>query len=350
MNRISAPPNHLVHPHHPVGFSIVAGVLPYLRPQRTPVLLFAALLAAAVPVAAQQYPTKPVRLIVPFPPGGGTDLVARAVAQRATETLGQSVIVDNRAGGGGTIGSETAVRASPDGYTLAMVSASYATNPALHKLPYDPVKDIQAIVMIGQSGWALALNPAVPLKSIKEFVAHSKANPGKLNYASTGIGGATHLATVLFDLMAGTKMTHIPYKGTGPALNDLIGGQVQLMFAALPAVIPQIKAGRLRALGVTTLKRSGALPDLPAIAESVPGYEAVTWYGMFGPKGLPRNIVTRWNTEVARMVQTEEMKNRMAVEAIEPAGGPPEEFLGVIRRDVEKWTRVVKAAGITLGN
>src|SRR5688572_23793837 len=171
---------------------------------------------------AQNYPSRPIRLIVPFAPGGGTDIVARVIAQKATDGFGQSVIVDNRAGGGGTIGAETAVRANPDGYTLAMVSASYATNPALHKLPYDPVKDIQAIVMIGQSGWALALNPAVPLKSVKEFVAHNKANPGKLNYASTGVGGATHLATVLFDLMAGTKMTHVPYKGTGPALNDLI--------------------------------------------------------------------------------------------------------------------------------
>jgi len=309
-----------------------------------------AIQGSATTVMAQNYPTKPIRLIVPFPPGGGTDLVGRAIAQKATETLGQSVVVDNRAGGGGTIGAETAVRAAPDGYTLAMVSASYATNPALHKLPYDPVKDIRSIVMIGQSGWALALNPAVPLKSIKEFIAHNKANPGKLNYASTGIGGATHLATVLFDLMAGTKMTHIPYKGTGPALNDLIGGQVQLMFAALPSVIPQIKAGRLRALGVTTLKRAGALPDLPAISEAVPGYEAVTWYGMFGPKGLPGNIVARWNGEVARILQTDEMKSRMTLEAVDPAGGPPEEFLGVIRRDVEKWTRVVKAAGITLSN
>ena len=313
-------------------------------------LLGAILLAPLVAVAAQPYPTKPVRLIVPFPPGGGTDIVARTIAQKATEALGQSVIVDNRAGGGGTIGSETVVRASPDGYTLAMVSASYATNPALHKLPYDPVKDIQSIVMIGQSGWALALNPAVPLKTVKEFVAHNKANPGKLNYASTGTGGATHLATVLFEVMSGTKMTHIPYKGTGPALNDLIGGQVQLMFAALPSVIPQVKAGRLRALGVTTLKRAGALPDVPAITEAVPGYEAVTWYGMLGPKGLPRNVVARWNGEVARIIQTDEMKSRMTLEAIEAAGGPPEEFLSVIRRDVEKWTRVVKTAGITLSN
>jgi tripartite-type tricarboxylate transporter receptor subunit TctC len=301
-------------------------------------------------VQAQNYPTKSIRLIVPFPPGGGTDIVARVIAQRGTESLGQTVVVDNRPGGGGTMGAETAVRASPDGYTLAMVSASYATNAALYKLPYDPVKDIQSIVLIGQSGWVLALNPAVPLKTLKELIAYNEANPGKLNYGSTGTGGATHLATELFDLMAGTKMTHIPYKGTGPALNDLIGGQIQVMFAAMPSAIPQVKGGRLRAIGVTTLKRVEALPDAPAIAETVPGYEAVTWYGMLGPKGLPKNVVARWNREVARILQTDEMRSRMTLEAIESAGGPPEEFLNVIRRDVEKWTKVVKAARITLGS
>ena len=309
-----------------------------------------AALAAGHGATAQGYPARPLRLIVPFPPGGGTDIVARVIALRATETLGQSVVVDNRPGGGGTIGAETAVRANPDGYTLAMVSASYATNPALYKLPYDAVKDIQPIVMIGQSGWVLALNPGVPLKGLREFIAYNKANPGKLNYGSTGTGGATHLATELFDLLAGTKMTHIPYKGTGPALNDLIGGQIQVMFAAMPSAIPQVKGGRLRALGVTTTKRVGALSDVPPIADAVPGYEAVTWYGMLGPKGLPRNIVAQWNREVARILQTDDMKNRMTLEAIEPAGGPPEEFLNVIRRDVEKWTKVVKAAKITLSN
>src|SRR5262245_5917749 len=307
-------------------------------------------LAAGAAVAQQSYPNRPVRLVVPFPPGGGTDIVARVVAARATETFGQTVVVDNRPGGGGTMGSETVVRAQPDGYTLALVSASYATNAALYKLPYDPARDVQSIVMVGRSGWALTLNPGVPLKSVPELIAYNKANPARLNYGSTGTGGATHLATELFDLMAGTKMTHIPYKGTGPALNDLIGGQIQVMFAAMPSAIPQVKGGRLRAIGVTTLKRVEALPDAPAIAEMVPGYEAVTWYGMLGPKGLPKNVVARWNREVARILQADEMKSRMALEAIEGAGGPPEEFLNVIRRDVEKWTKVVKAARITLGS
>ncbi len=307
------------------------------------------IVALAQNAMAQNYPSKPIRLVVPFAPGGGTDIVARVIAQKATESLGQSVIVDNRPGGGGTVGAETAVRANPDGYTLGLVSTSYSTNPSLYKLPYDAVKDIQPIILIGQTGYVVAVNPSVPIKTVKDLIAYNKANPGKLNYASTGTGGATHLVTELFDLMAGTKMTHIPYKGTGPALNDLIGGQIQLLFGSMPSTIPQVKGGRLRAIGVTTLKRVGALPDVPVVAETVAGYEAVTRYGILGPKGLPKNVVALWNGEVARILQTDEMKTRMAGEAIEPAGGPPEEFLTAIRNDVAKWAKVVKAANITLG-
>jgi len=196
----------------------------------------------------------------------------------------------------------------------------------------------------------LALHPAVPLKSVKELVAYNKANPGKLNYGSTGAGGATHLTTELFDLMAGTKMTHVPYKGAGPALNDLIGGQIQVIFGSMPSTIPQVKGGRLRAIGVTTPKRIASLPDVPPVGETVAGYEALTRYGIMGPKGLPRNVVALWNGEVKRILQTEDMKTRMAAEAIEPAGGPPEEFLAAIRDDVAKWGKVVKAANIKLGN
>ena len=309
-----------------------------------------ALMAANIACAQEKYPTRPIRLIVPFAPGGGTDIVARVIAQKATESLGQPVIVDNRSGGGGTIGAETAVRSSPDGYTLVLVSTSYATNPSLYKLPYDAVKDIQAIILIGQTGYVLALNPPVPIKSVRELIAFDKKSPGKLNYGSTGTGGATHLATALFELMAGTKMTHIPYKGAGPALNDLVGGQIQALFGSMPSTIPPVKAGRLRAIGVTTLQRVGALPDVSPVAETVAGYEAVTRYGILGPKGLPRNVVAIWNREVARILQTDDMKARMTAEAIDPAGGPPEEFLNAIRNDVAKWGKVVKAAGITLGN
>ncbi len=315
--------------------------------------LSAVLTAAAVcalPTAANaqadKYPTRPIRMLVPFAPGGGTDITARLIAQSMAATLGQQVIVDNRAGGGGTIGAETAVRAAPDGYTVIMVSGSYGTNAALYKLPYDPVKDIQALVMIGESGFVLALHASVPVKTVPELIAYAKANPGKLNYASTGTGGITHLTTELFDLMAGTKMTHIPYKGTGPALSDLLGGQVQVLFGSFPATIPHVKAGKLRGVGVTTAKRAGPLPDVPAIGETVKDFEAVLWYGLWAPKGLPKPIVTRWNQEVARALRTDEMKKRLAADGVEPAGGPPEQFLNAIARDVEKWKKVVKAANI----
>lgn len=317
---------------------------------RIAVPLLAALAAAHGAHAQEKYPVRPVRLIVPFTPGGGTDIIARIIAQKATEALGQSVIVDNRPGGGGTVGAETAVRANPDGYTLGFVSTSYSTNPSLYKLPYDALNDIQPVILVGQTGYVVALNPALPVKSVKELIAHSKANPGKLNYASTGTGGATHLATVLFEVMADIRMTHIPYKGTGPALSDLIGGQIQMMIGAMPASVPQVKAGRLRGVGVTTLKRIATLPDTPVVADTVPGYEAVSRYGLIAPKGLPPRIVALWNKEVTRILETDEMKARLATEAIDPIGGTPEAFRNALRDDIAKWGKVVKAAKITLSN
>jgi tripartite-type tricarboxylate transporter receptor subunit TctC len=321
--------------------------------KKLPAALAAATICAlpfAAMAQADKYPNRPVRMLVPFAPGGGTDITARLIASNVTTAFGQQVIVDNRAGGGGTIGAEMAVRAAPDGYTVIMVSGSYGTNAALYSLPYDPVKDIQAIVMIGDTGFVLALHPGVPAKSVQELITYAKSNPGKLNYASTGTGGITHLATELFNLLAATKMTHIPYKGTGPAIADLLGGQVQLIFGAMPATIPQVKAGKLRGLGVTTAKRIPALPDTPAIGEIVKDYEAPLWYGMWGPKGLPKPIITRWNQEVAKSLQTEEMKKRLAADGVEPAGGPPEQFLDTIARDVEKWKKVVKAANIKISS
>jgi len=316
--------------------------------------ILAATAACALPATANaqadKYPTRPIRMLVPFAPGGGTDILARLIAANATAAFGQQVIVDNRAGGGGTIGAETAVRAAPDGYTVIMVSGSYGTNAALYDLPYDPVKDIQAIVMIGDTGFVLALHPSVPAKTVPELIAYAKANPNKLNFASTGTGGITHLATELFNLLAATKMTHIPYKGTGPALSDLLGGQVQIIFGAMPATIPHVKSGKLRGIGVTTAKRTPALPDAPAIGEFVKDYEVALWYGMWGPKGLPKPVVTRWNQEVARALQTDEMKKRLAGDGVEPAGGPPEQFLNAITRDIEKWKKVVKAANIKVSS
>ena len=315
-------------------------------------LALAAVCAIPFNAAAQadKYPSRPVRMLVPFAPGGGTDITARLIAANVTTAFGQQVIVDNRAGGGGTMGAEMAVRAAPDGYTVIMVSGSYGTNAALYPLTYDPVKDIQPIVMIGDTGFVLSLHQGVPAKSVQELITYAKANPGKLNFASTGTGSITHFATELFNLLAATKMTHIPYKGTGPALADLLGGQVQLIFGAMPATIPHVKTGKLRGIGVTTAKRTPALPDTPAIGEVVKDYEAALWYGLWGPKGLPKPIVTRWNQEVAKSLQTEEMKKRLAADGVEPAGGPPEQFLDVIARDVEKWKKVVKAANIKVSS
>ena len=315
-------------------------------------LALAAVCAIPFNAAAQadKYPSRPVRMLVPFAPGGGTDITARLIAANVTTAFGQQVIVDNRAGGGGTMGAEMAVRAVADGYTVIMVSGSYGTNAALYPLTYDPVKDIQPIVMIGDTGFVLSLHQGVPAKSVQELITYAKANPGKLNFASTGTGSITHFATELFNLLAATKMTHIPYKGTGPALADLLGGQVQLIFGAMPATIPHVKTGKLRGIGVTTAKRTPALPDTPAIGEVVKDYEAALWYGLWGPKGLPKPIVTRWNQEVAKSLQTEEMKRRLAADGVEPAGGPPEQFLDVIARDVEKWKKVVKAANIKVSS
>jgi tripartite-type tricarboxylate transporter receptor subunit TctC len=320
---------------------------PVLRTLGIALVALCSLLAGAA-AAQGQYPTKPIRLLVPFPPGGGTDIVARLIAQKMSETLGQSVIVDNRPGAGGTIGAETAVRASPDGYTLIMVSGSYATNAALYKLQYDPVNDIQTIVLIGESGFVVALHPSLPPKSIAELITLAKAKPGTLNYGSTGTGGITHLASELFDLMAGTKMTHVPYKGTGPAINALLGNQIQLLFAALPAAIPHVKANRLRGLAVTTDKPSSALPGVPTVAETLKGYEVVLWYGIWGPTGLPKDIVSVWNKGVAQILQSKELQERMAGEGLEPVGGTPEHFRNVIKRDVEKWKKVVKQAKISV--
>ncbi|HKA43469.1 MAG TPA: tripartite tricarboxylate transporter substrate binding protein [Burkholderiales bacterium] len=307
-------------------------------------------MTAAPDAMAQNYPTKPIRLIVPFPPGGGTDLMARVMAQKLTESLGVSVVVDNRGGAGGTIGAETGVRAAPDGYTMTVVSGSYATNAALYKLPYDPVNDIAPIALLGESAFLLSLHPSLPIRNAKELMAYDQASPGKLNYGSTGTGGITHLASELFNQMAGTRITHVPYKGTGPALNDLMGGQIQVMFGAMPAMAPQVKANRLRGIAVSTAKRNSAMPEVPTLGETVPGYEVTLWYAAWGPKALPRDIVGRWNKEVDRILHSQEMRERMAGEGVEPVGGSPERFREVLGRDVPKWQRVVKNGKISVGS
>ena len=308
------------------------------------------LLVAGGTHAQQAYPTKPIRLIVPFAPGGASDIVARTMTQKLNDGFRMPVVVDNRPGGGGTIGTEIAVRANPDGYTMILVSGSYAANAALYKLPYDPVNDVAPIVLIGESGYLVALNPSVPVKSIKELIAYDKANPGKLNYGSGGNGSSNHLATELFNQMAGTRMTHVPYKGTVLSLSDLLSGQIQLIVGSLPLTIPQVKANRLRGIAVTAAKRSNALPDIPTVGETVTGFEVAQWYAILGPKALPRDIVSRWNNEINRILQLSDVKERLTGDGMEPAGGAPERYREVLENDVAKWQKVVKTAGIKPGS
>ena len=308
------------------------------------------LLAAGGVHAQQKYPTKPIRLIVAFPPGGGADIVARVMAQKVTESFGVPVVVDNRPGAAGMIGTEIAVRANPDGYTLILVEGGYAANAAVHKLPYDPVNDVAPISLIGETGFVVTLHPSVSIKSIKELIAYDKANLGKLTYGTGGTGSSNHLVTEFFNQMAGTKMTHVPYKGIGLALNDLLGGQIQLIFGGFPPMIPQIKSNRLRGIAVTTARRSNAVPNIPTVGETVPGYEAVQWFAILGPKALPKDVVTRWNNEIDRIVQLPDVKERMASDGLEPAGGSPERLREVLKREIAKWQKVVRTASIKPGN
>ncbi len=299
-------------------------------------------------VAQQRYPTKPIRVLTPFAPGGGTDILARLMGPPLTEAFGQPIVVDNRPGGGGSVGATIAARSESDGYTLIIVSGSYGANAALHDLPFDPVGGIQPVILIGTTCLVVTMHPSIPITTIKELIAAAKANPGKYNFGSAGTGGLGHLAQELFRLETKVNITHVPYKGTGPVMNALLAGEIQSSFSSLVPSIPHVKAGRLRAVAVTTPKRSRALPDVPTIGETVEGYEVTHWYGMWGPKGLSRDIVLRWNREMAKVLQTEGMQKWLASEGLEPAGGPPEEFQSRIRSDVDKWRKVVKEANIVI--
>ena len=315
---------------------------------KTMVLCVAAVLVSAfAPTAlSQKYPNKPIRLIVPFPPGGGTDIMSRAISTPVSQSLGQSVVCDNRPGAGSAIGSELAVRAAPDGYTIIMISSSYAANAAYRKLPYDPVKDIQPIILVGTTGLVMSVHPSVPVKSVSELIDLARSQPGKLNYASVGAGSVTQLMHELFKILTKTNIVHVPFKGGGPALTALVGGQIQMSAISLVPTLPHVKAGRLRAIGISTPKRSPLLPDVQAIGETVPGFEVIHWYGLWGPKGMPGNIVTLWNREVAKVLLTDDMKRRTQAEGLDLGAGPPEQFQTIIRRDVEKWRRVVREAKI----
>ncbi len=296
--------------------------------------------------AAQSYPTKPIRLIVPFATGGQSDIIARVMSQKLAESLKQPVVVDNRPAGSGTVGTEMTVRANPDGHTLVMVSAAYAANAALYNLPYDPVTDVATVALIGESGFIVSLHPSVPVTNVRELIAHDKANPGKLNYGSGGTGGSNHLVTEYFNLMAGTRMTHVPYKGGGPALNDLIGGQIQVFIGTLSAMLPSVRANRVRGIAVTTAKRAPAIPEVPSVSETVPGYEAITWAAILGTKALPKEIVVRLNSEIDRILQLPDVKTRMAGLGMDIAGGAPERARTVLAREIAIWKKVVKSANI----
>jgi tripartite-type tricarboxylate transporter receptor subunit TctC len=293
---------------------------------------------------AEKYPSKPIRLIIPFAPGG-TDILGRAIATAVSESFGQPVVVDNRPGAGGAIGAEMTARAAPDGYTLNMTTSSYTTSAAYRKLPYDPVNGIQPIVLVGTMGLIMVVHPQVPIKSVRELITYAKANPGKLSYGSAGTGSVNHLGIELFKLETNVNMIHVPYKGAGPGLIAAVGGEIQLV-----ATLPHVRAGRLRAIGITTPERSTVLPDVPSIREAVPGFEVIHWAGIWGPKGMSKDIVTRWNREVARVLEMDEVKSRMMGQGLKPSGGPPAQFLEIIRRDVEKWRRVVKEAKIELAD
>ncbi len=314
------------------------------------ILLVFALLALAAGLAqSQQYPTKPVRIIAPFAPGGGTDFIARLIAQKLTERLGQQVIVENKPGAGGNLGAEFAVKSAPDGYTLLLVAGSYTVNPSLYKLSFDPVNDITPIVQLSQGPFVVAVHPSVPANNLKELIELARRQPDKLSYASAGSGSITHLASELFLDMAKIKIVHIPYKGTGPALNDTIAGSTQLIFGSVSTTLQFIKSGRLRGLAVTTPRRISALPDLPTVAEAgVPGYEVVLWHGLVAPKGVPRPIVDRLNREANEVLKAKDMGDLLATDGVAPAGGTPEQFRAVIKADIGRWRGVVKQANIKL--
>jgi tripartite-type tricarboxylate transporter receptor subunit TctC len=309
-----------------------------------------AAIALAAPAGAQTpaYPTKPIRLIVPFPPGGATDIIARAVAQKLSETWGQSIIVDNRPGAGGNIGTELVAKAAPDGYTLEMGTVgTHAINASLYaKIPFDNVKDFAPIILVAGVPNVLEVTPSLPVNSVQELIAYAKTNPGKLNFASSGNGTSIHLSGELFKVMAGVQMTHVPYKGSAPALQDLIAGQVQLMFDNLPPSLPQIKAGKLRALAVTSATRAPALPDVPTVAETgLPGFEASSWFGLLAPAGTPPAIIAKINAEVAAWLASPEGKEKLSSIGANAAGGSPEDFARHINAETAKWAKVVKESG-----
>lgn len=316
--------------------------------------IFIFVLAVVLPgvASAQSYPSGPIRIVVPFPPGGGTDILSRSIAQKLTEAWGVSVIVDNRAGANGTIGAAAVAKAPPDGQTVIVVPSGFAVNPSIYKsLPFDSVRDFAPVTQLASSPLVLVVHPSFPPKNVKELIAFLKARPGQINYGSSGNGSPPHLATELFKLLTGTKMTHIPYKGAGPAAIDVIAGQIPIYFMNALQAVPHMKSGRLRALGVTSDKRFPGLPAVPTIAEAgVPGYAMTNWYGMLAPAGTPRASVTKLHTEVARILNLPELKERLSSEGAEVVASTPEQFAAFLKNEMAVAAKIVKASGMTATN
>jgi tripartite-type tricarboxylate transporter receptor subunit TctC len=298
-------------------------------------------------LSAETYPSKPIRMVVPYSPGGNTDVFARLIAQRLTLAWGQQVIVDNRAGGNTLIGTELVARSAPDGYTIMLTTLTFTVSPSLYKqLPYDTLKDFTPITLAVMLPNVLVVHPSVPAKSLKELIQYAKANPGKLNYASTGSGSSPHLSMELLKTMADINLVNIPYKGGGPAMADLMGGQISSQFIGLSVAIPHIKSGKLRALAVTSAKRSSVAPDIPAVAETLPGYELDTWFGVLGPGGMPVPLAQRLQEEIARILHSTDFKEHLVSLGAEPVGSTPRQFAAHIKVEIAKYAQIVKTAGI----
>ena len=309
-------------------------------------LLAAALLAFALPAAAVDYPTKPVKWIVPYPPGGTTDVLARIMAQWLSEKMGQQFIIENKPGGGNNIGTEVAIKSPPDGYTMLLVNPAHGINATLYRdLPFNVIRDVAPVAGLVRSPNVMEVTASFPAKNVKEFIDYCKANPGKINMASSGSGTSVHMSGEMFMMMTGCKMLHVPYKGAGPAIADLIPGQVHVLFDNLPSSIGHIKGGRLRALAVTSAERDAALPDTPTVGDTVPGYEATAWFGIGMPKGTPKEIIEKVNAEVNRALADPKMRERLAELGGRPIPGTPEDFGRVIQQETEKWAKVVTASG-----
>jgi tripartite-type tricarboxylate transporter receptor subunit TctC len=297
---------------------------------------------------AQPYPSQPIKMIVPFTAGGTTDILARTIGQKLSESLHQPVIVENRPGAGGNIGADAVAKAKPDGYTILMGTiGTQAINTSLYsKMPYDSARDFAPVTLVAIVPNVLMVHPSVPAKNVKELIALAKAKPGQLNFASSSTGGSPHLSGEMFKQMTGVDIVHVPYKGSAPAITDLLGGQVTLMFDNLPSGLPQVKAGKLRALGVTSARRSPAAPDIPTIAESgVPGYEVDSWFGILAPAGTPAEIVNKLNAEIVRILKLPDVNERLAEQGAQPVGDTPQHFAEHIRKETAKWAKVVKASG-----